>query len=90
MCDTAGAGLFVEKDRMFLLGWLSTNIVNQMLQIQNPTIVVQAGDVARIHVPEKKNNKQDIENLVEDNISISKEDWDSFETSWDFKVHPLV
>lgn len=88
LCDTAGAGLFVEKDRMFLLGWLSTNIVNQMLQIQNPTIVVQAGDVARIPVPEKKNNKQDIENLVEDNISISKEDWDSFETSWDFKVHP--
>ena len=43
-----------------------------------------------IPVPEKKNNKQDIENLVEDNISISKEDWDSFETSWDFKVHPLV
>ena len=75
---------------MFLLGWLSTNIVNQMLQIQNPTIVVQAGDVARIPVPEKKSNKQDIENLVEDNISISKEDWDSFETSWDFKVHPLV
>lgn len=73
LCDTAGAGLFVEKDRMFLLGWLSTNIVNQMLQIQNPTIVVQAGDVARIPVPEKKNNKQDIENLVEDNISISKE-----------------
>ena len=69
---------------------VSTNIVNQMLQIQNPTIVVQAGDVARIPVPEKKNNKQDIENLVEDNISISKEDWDSFETSWDFKVHPLV
>lgn len=90
LCDTAGAGLFVEKDRMFLLGWLSTNIVNQMLQIQNPTIVVQAGDVARIPVPEKKNKKQDIENLVEDNISISKEDWDSFETSWDFKVHPLV
>lgn len=90
LCDTAGAGLFVEKDRMFLLGWLSTNIVNQMLQIQNPIIVVQAGDVARIPVPEKKNNKQDIENLVEDNISISKEDWDSFETSWDFKVHPLV
>ena len=90
LCDTAGAGLFVEKDRMFLLGWLSINIVNQMLQIQNPTIVVQAGDVARIPVPEKKNNKQDIENLVEDNISISKEDWDSFETSWDFKVHPLV
>lgn len=28
LCDTAGAGLFVEKDRMFLLGWLSTNIVN--------------------------------------------------------------
>lgn len=90
LCDTAGAGLFIEKDRMFLLGWLSTNIVNQMLQIQNPTIVVQAGDVARIPVPEKKNNKQDIENLVEDNISISKEDWDSFETSWDFMVHPLV
>ena len=37
----------LKKDRMFLLGWLSTNIVNQMLQIQNPTIVVQAGDVAR-------------------------------------------
>lgn len=90
LCDTAGAGLFVDKNRMFLLGWLSTNIVNKMLQIQNPTIVVQAGDVARLPAPIANIDKQSVNSLVESNIVFSKSDWDSFETSWDFIVHPLV
>ncbi len=35
-------------------------------------------------------NKDKVDMLSKNNVMISKEDWDSFETSWDFKRHPLV
>ncbi len=37
-----------------------------------------------------ESNKKQCTNLVKENISISKSDWDSFETSWDFQTHPLL
>jgi hypothetical protein len=38
----------------------------------------------------EKNIKTDVESKAKENISLAKEDWDSFETSWDFKKHPLL
>lgn len=90
MCDTAGGGLFSQKDLLYILGYLSTVIVKTFLQIQNPTVVVQVGDVATLPiVVDIKNNKR-TEELVIQNIEISTLDWDSLETSWDFKTHPLI
>ena len=50
----------------------------------------QVGDIASIPVIINDKIKNKIEKLVNENIEISKADWDSFETSWDFKNHPLI
>lgn len=61
-----------------------------MLKIIAPTIHCQCGDVANIPVIEDDTKAFNIESKVDENINISKFDWDSFETSWDFEKHPLV
>ena len=54
----------------------------------SPTLNLQVGDVKSIPLVDA--DRDNIEKMVQDNIDISKEDWDSFETSWDFKRNPLV
>lgn len=62
------------------------------MEILAPTINFQAGDIANIPVIISKDNEQilTVNSLVEQNIALSKSDWDSFETSWDFIKHPLL
>lgn len=74
----------------YTLGFMAGKVCNMMLRITNPTINVQAIDVARLPIIEDESKKSQIEDLVKENIVLSKADWDSFETSWDFEGHPLV
>ena len=61
-----------------------------ILQILAPTINYQCGDIANIPVILDENKETIIENQTKENIDLSRADWDSFETSWDFKNHPLI
>lgn len=88
--DIAGMSCFSEEILFYLLGLANTPIVLKFLEVLAPTINFQAGDIANIPVVISEEHKSHIEELVEQNISISKTDWDSFETSWDFTKHPLV
>ena len=90
LCDTAGVGLYTDENNKYILGWLSSKIVDEMLRIQNPTLVVQVGDVAKIPVQSDFPRENIVTDIVNGNIAISKMDWDSFEISWDFKKHPLI
>ena len=54
----------------------------------NPTLNFQSGEVAKFPVIFEDNNIIPI--LVKENVELAKEDWDSFETSWDFTTHPLI
>lgn len=71
-----------------ILGLLNTNIVNYCFEFLNPTIHVQPRDV--LNLPLIKKDDEEIVQFVKTCVQISKVDWDSFETSWDFKVHPLI
>ena len=62
----------------------------KILEIIAPTINYQCGDIANIPVLLDDTQKEHIEDATEENIKLSKQDWDSYETSWDFKRHPLV
>ncbi len=75
-----------------LLGFLNSNIIAYALSIINPTISFPPGSISILPVTAKTSGryKLRIDNLVSKNISISREDWDAFETSWDFKRHPLI
>ena len=55
-----------------------------------PTINFQAGDISRIPIIYDSKQKPLVDDLVLQNIESCKQDWDSFETSWDFVTHPLV
>lgn len=74
----------------YLLGLLGTKIANYIFKILNPTINLQAGDFGKFPVIENEQIKPKVISIVDDCIKISKYDWNTFETAWDFKVSPLV
>ena len=87
--DVAGMSCFAPREKLFyLLALCNTKVVTSILEIVAPTINYQCGDIANIPVIGVSNKV--IGETVEKNITVSKSDWDSFETSWDFKRHPLV
>lgn len=88
--DISGMSFFAEDRMKYLLALCNTKIIVEMLKIIAPTLHCQCGDVANIPVIYDENKNNCIDVIVEDNINISKTDWDAFETSWDFKKHPLI
>lgn len=88
--DVTGMSVFSDDKLNYLLGLCNTKVVAEILKIIAPTLHCQCGDVANIPVIYNKEQEKIIMKIVKDNISISKADWDSFETSWDFKHHPLI
>lgn len=81
-------GPFVYSSDMNLLGFLNSAVCLYFLNIIAPTLTYNVGDVTRI--PYKQIMRADIENLVKNNVILSRTDWDSYETSWDFRRHPLI
>lgn len=88
--SAAGVCFPSERNIDYILGMLNTKISTNYGLIVNPTLTLQSGDVATIPVIDSSEWREKIKSIVEDNIVISKTDWDSFETSWDFKKHPMV
>ena len=74
----------------YLLGFLNSCVAELINNMINPTIHLQSGDVGKLPFIIKNEIKESVDSLVESNIRIAKEDWDAFETSWDFIKHPLV
>ncbi|WP_121614393.1 BREX-1 system adenine-specific DNA-methyltransferase PglX [Mesobacillus foraminis] len=81
-----------EKLFLFFAGLLNAKVTKELLKILNPTMNFSSGVIANIpvllNIEEFK--IEEIKNLVFKNILISKEEWDSYEESWDFKKHPLL
>ena len=86
--DVSPAIIFSESKNWYLLGLLNSVVVSKILALIAPTIHFQAGDIKSI--PVKMGGSNFEEYLVKDSVNIGKTDWDSFETSWDFKKHPLL
>ena len=86
--DVSGMSYFLEKNQFNYLGILNTKIYSDLTKIINPTINLQIGDILVLPATEIKNEK--FNKLVQQNIDISKEEWDSRETSWDFEKLSLV
>ena len=79
-----------EKILPYVLGFLNSSVSQKCIKILNPTITTQVGDMARIPVILDEEKRTEIIERVSFCIDTSKNDWNSFETSWDFKKHPLV
>lgn len=89
--DTAGPFFHVTDDRKLymLLAFLDSKVANFYLKIMNPTINFPPGYIQAIPFSKECQTEQ-IENLSKSCTDMSKNEWDAFETSWDFKKHPLV
>ncbi|MDN2451503.1 BREX-1 system adenine-specific DNA-methyltransferase PglX [Leuconostoc sp. UCMA20149] len=86
--DASGSfGVVPEVERSFQLGFLNSVVAEYYLGLINPTLNFQKGNIASLPI---KSNDIRVEPIVETQISLSKADWDSFETSWDFATHPLI
>ena len=79
---------FRFNDLLYHLGLLNSNVAMEMLKYLAPTINYGPEQIDRVPVIEK--NNEYVDKVVTDNIALSRSDWDSFETSWDFKRHPLL
>lgn len=90
MFESKGSMCFVndEKQLLYFLGLLNSKIATEALAILSPTLDFHEGPMLK--VPAIVGCSKEIDDIVINNIEISRYDWDSFETSWDFKRHPLV
>lgn len=86
--DMAGPTFLVEERfYYYILGYLNMKFINKIVSLLNPTLHLQVGDLKKIpiRVYTNKIELELINSIVKKNIDIAKEEWDSRETSWDFK-----
>lgn len=88
--SNSGYGMFCkdEETKLFLLGFMNSKIAASILQILSPSMGFESGYLRKLPLIFAKQDS--VIKLVKQCIDISRKDWDSFETSWDFKQHPLV
>ena len=91
LSDIAGMSFYngYEKTKYYL-GFCNTPIAAYILKMLAPTINFQAGDIGRLPIFFNSKKFAEITRIVNENINISKNEWDSYELSWDFKKHPFL
>ena len=89
--DSKGCMAFTsDNNRLrYLMGAMNTKPFSKFMQVVSPTLDYNPGPVSRGAIIFEEGH-DDIYKDVDENITISKSDWDSFETSWDFQHHPLL
>lgn len=88
--EHAGSCAFIADDNLLpLIAYLNSSAASVMLRMINPTLNCNAGVVSRLPLLGLGEEGR-ISSMAELAIELSKTDWDSFETSWDFKRHPLL
>lgn len=91
--DNGGSSYFTNSENInYILGYLGSKLVFKLLMLLNPTLSFQSGNISAlpIKILFDKELKDYINTLVQQNISISKEEWNSRETSWDFEKLSLI
>jgi len=91
--DVKGSSCFPPPDKYeIILGLLASKMTRYILKFLNPTIEFQPRDISNIPIPEALIRSDDcrLQEIVKQLITISKDDWDSFEFSWDFSSSPLA
>ncbi|MEE5988977.1 BREX-1 system adenine-specific DNA-methyltransferase PglX, partial [Ligilactobacillus equi] len=78
------------KMQSYLLALLCSKVAFYYLTAMNPTLNFQKGNIANIPVIESNVQKNNVDTLSNTNVLLGKDDWDSFENSWDFSKHPLI
>lgn len=90
--NTKGSICYLKKADLqnYICGLLNSKPTMRFLELLAPTLDYSQGPVGKVPVLLDAEDKKKVELGTLENIRLSKEDWDSFETSWNFKKHPLL
>ncbi len=89
--DMSGSSCFPDNEMIYYItGFMCSKISTEFMRIMNPSIHNQVGNIATLPLIYDQGKKQEIDNLVKECIEITKNDWDSYEISWNFKGNPLI
>lgn len=89
--DNGGCCLFTDDEfKLYYLSLLNSKVFEYIFAKTNPTLNFQSGEVAKFPVIKNNEYLTRVNNISQENIEISRADWDNFETSWDFRQHPLL
>ena len=87
--DIAGTSLFADEDFLqFIHGFCNSCVALAIANVLSPTLNYEVGHIASFPIIAERIDE--VKSIVERNISLSRSDWDAFETSWDFTRHPLI
>lgn len=89
--ETKGSMMFPNDENMYyILGLTNSKVINTVAKVISPTLDFHEGPVGKLPVIINNEYKLEIEQLVKGNIEIAKKDWDNYELSWDFEIHPFL
>ncbi len=89
--DTKGSSIFAAQEKLlYLQGLCNSTTIQNIADILSPTLDFSVGQIAIYPIIESDECKKTVLDLVQELRELSKSDWDSFETSWDFRRSPLI
>lgn len=88
--DSKGSCMYFENDniQMYILGFMNSKVADTFLKILSPTLDFNVGPISNI--PIKIERVDEVNSIVERNIELAKWDWDQYELSWEFQMHPFI
>lgn len=88
---SGGYSAFVVPElEKYILALMNNKVNSVFIKIVSPTLNYEVGHIKTIPVCVDEKEHQHVNELTDECIKLSKKDWDSFETSWDFQKHPLI
>ncbi len=88
--NTAGSSspiYFPLRRQYYLLALFNSCVFSEIVQFLNPTVSFQTADIEKVPVIF---DTEEVDELAKENVSLAEDDWNSFETSYGFKKHPLI
>lgn len=85
---SSASNAWFGTNEKYVLSFLNSNVSFELLKIKNPTLNANPGDISALPICIAE--KDVVEKYADNCINISRTDWDSYETSWDFKRNPLL
>ena len=90
MFDNGGSSVFSEEHLFAIGGYLNSKVAKRYLEFLAPTINYQPGDIGNLLIESEILDHDEVARLVGECVDLTRNDWDSRETSWDFTQHPLA
>ena len=89
--DVAGCSAFVKESYIrYILAFFNGKVKDVTVAAMSPTMNFEVGQLRNAPIIVEESKRGEVENITANSIELSKNDWDSFETSWDFQMHPFL